>query len=219
MTTAARRWTRHVIVPGAGLAAAITAAGLAIEGPLAGWPAEDRLNHWCVRHRTPALDRVTWVSSTYADTPATIATALAAGLWRWRTTRSVPEAVAPVAAITVETAVFMAAAHAVRRARPDVPWLDRPAPTPSFPSGHTGATTALHLTLADALAATPGRGAHTLARTLRWGLPVTVAASRVYRGMHHPSDVVVGALLGAWTAGAVRRALGIRRMDTHPVDA
>ncbi|MCH8612771.1 phosphatase PAP2 family protein [Arsenicicoccus dermatophilus] len=204
-------WVRHVVLPGAAITAVIAASGRVIQGPLGGWPQEDALNRWCVAHRTSALDRATWVPSTYADTPCTIAMSLVFGAWLRRETSSWHEAAAPLAAISVETVCFVAAAHVVGRDRPDVPWLDRPAPTPSYPSGHTGATTAMHLTVAHALARRDVPGSRAIGRAVRWGLPISVAASRVYRGMHHPSDVVVGSLLGAWTAGAVRRALGIPR--------
>ncbi len=202
-------WLRHVVLPGAAISVGIAALGRVIEGPLQGWPAEDELNRWCVRHRTPLGNALTWVPSTYADTPATIVMSVVYGGWLWRETRSVRETVAPLAAITVETVCFMSAARVVGRERPDVPWLDKPAHTSSFPSGHTGATTAMSLTVAHAIARRDVPGSRGLARAIRWGVPVSVAASRVYRGMHHPSDVVVGSLLGAWTAGAVRRALGI----------
>lgn len=209
MSEVRQPWVREVVLPGAVISAGIAGVGRVIEGPLRGWPAEDELNRWCVRHRTPLGNALTWVPSTYADTPATIVMSLVYGGWLWRKTGSVREAVAPLAAITVETVCFMSAARVVGRARPDVPWLDKPAHTSSFPSGHTGATTAMSLTVAHALARRDVPGSRRWAHVVRWGVPVSVAASRVYRGMHHPSDVVVGSLLGAWTAGAVRRALGI----------
>lgn len=203
---------RHVVLPGLAVTGATAALGRVVQGPLDGWPVEDELNRWCVRHRTPTVNALTWVPSTYADTPCTIAMSLLLGGWLWRRTGSLREAVAPLAAISVETACFLGAASVVGRPRPDVPWLDRPAPTSSFPSGHTGATTALHLTVAHALARRDTPGSRRVGETIRWALPLAVGTSRVYRGMHHPSDVVVGAAIGAWAASAVRQALGIPRL-------
>lgn len=190
----------------------LSVAGRAIVGPLRGMPSEDRLiTEPLVTVRTPAWDRLTWLLSTYADTVPTIATAVAAFpvLRRGTETR---RAARPLAAIALETAVFMSAAGLVGRPRPDVPWLDKPAPTSSFPSGHTGACTALHHTVADAMDDGLLPGAR-LAPVVRWVLPSLVAASRVYRGMHHPSDVLAGLVLGAWSARATARMLPAATID------
>lgn len=195
------RVVRTVALPAAAWALGLAAVGCVIQGPLAGFPAEDRLNEELVRRRTPAGDRWTWAVSTYSDTALTIASALAWGGVEYRRSEDPRRALAPISAIGLETAVFMSAAALVGRPRPDVPWLDRPAPTSSFPSGHTGATTALHGTLASLL------GDHPAARPLRLGLPPLVAYSRLYRGMHHPSDVLAGMALGWWSARAIRRLL------------
>ncbi|MEZ5293978.1 MAG: phosphatase PAP2 family protein [Vicinamibacterales bacterium] len=83
----------------------------------------------------------------------------------------------------------------VHRDRPNVAGLVAartveavPSTDPSFPSGH--AATAV----AGALAGT------TLLPALRvplWALATAMAYSRVYVGVHYPSDVLAGALLGA----------------------
>lgn len=192
---------------------------------------EHGINHWLAEHRTRPLDTVTWLFSTYADTAATITAALAYGAalglrpagqptdhdppgttsaerleepthtGRASRDEAVRRAVAPLAAITLETIAFTSAAALVGRARPAVPQLDKPAPTSSFPSGHTGANVALHMTLARLALPRRSRVRRAMLST---ALPTAVAASRVYRGMHHPSDVVVGAAVGAWAARRVR---------------
>ncbi|WP_447949205.1 phosphatase PAP2 family protein [Microbacterium aurum] len=42
------------------------------------------------------------------------------------------------------------------------------------------------------------RGARLVGPLLRCGVPGAIAFSRVYRGQHHISDTVAGALLGIW---------------------
>ncbi|MEP7161549.1 MAG: phosphatase PAP2 family protein [Dermatophilaceae bacterium] len=184
---------------------AVAAAGRILEGPLGGFPREAGVNRWLVQRRTPVGDRLSWAVSTYSDTVPTIVLACAVAMLRWRRGRDPLHASLPVAAIALETAVFMSAAAMVGRARPDVARLDRPAPTSSFPSGHTGASTALHLVLADGLAGSGCRGGRPTAFLVRALVPPAVGWSRLYRGMHHPTDVAVGLLVGAWAGGAVRR--------------
>lgn len=64
----------------------------------------------------------------------------------------------------------------------------------SFPSGHT-----LHAFAFAALLS----GFHPALAPLLWSFAVLVALSRVVLGLHFPSDVVVGALLGVGTASLV----------------
>ena len=190
------------------VALGVAALGRLIMGPLRGFPAEDAVNVALQSHRTPARDRVTWALSTYSDTVPTIVVATALGGWRWWRGGDLRAAARPLAVIALETAVFMSAAAVVGRPRPEVIRMDRPAPTSSFPSGHTGATTALHLTIADIIAETGSGPAQFAAGAVRLAMPPLVGWSRLYRGMHHPSDVAVGLLLGVWSHRTVRRVLG-----------
>jgi undecaprenyl-diphosphatase len=89
-----------------------------------------------------------------------------------------------------------------RRHRP-VWEVERPRPhrirrpvTSSFPSGHASSafTAAGVLSQGDPL------------WPLYYGLAVVVSSSRVYTKMHHASDVVVGAALGATIAAVAKRA-------------
>jgi undecaprenyl-diphosphatase len=87
-------------------------------------------------------------------------------------------------------------------------WIDRPRPaivahldlvySSSFPSGHAMMTPAVYLTLAGILAAGVHRRSE---KVLLLGgaalLTIAVGVSRVYLGVHWPTDVV-----GGWTLGA-----------------
>jgi undecaprenyl-diphosphatase len=86
-------------------------------------------------------------------------------------------------------------------------WIDRPRPTlvghldlvysSSFPSGHALMTPVVYLTLAGILAAGERRRTE---KTLLLGvavlLTVAVGISRVYLGVHWPSDILAGWILG-----------------------
>ncbi|OXS58401.1 phosphatase PAP2 family protein [Cohnella sp. CIP 111063] len=67
----------------------------------------------------------------------------------------------------------------------------RPLKDPSFPSGHTTAAFAM---------LTPWMMAQPLLIPMLLPIGIGVALSRVYFGLHFPSDTAVGALLGASTA-------------------
>jgi len=81
---------------------------------------------------------------------------------------------------------------------PQQRWVTMPSST-SFPSGHSASATAFAVAVGDLLP--------TLRVPLR-GAAMVVAFSRVYTGVHYPSDVLVGATVGALlgrTASAVAR--------------
>jgi undecaprenyl-diphosphatase len=100
-------------------------------------------------------------------------------------------------------------------------WIDRPRPaivahldlvySSSFPSGHAMMTPAVYLTLAGILAAGVHRRSE---KAMLLGgaalLTIAVGVSRVYLGVHWPTDVVGGWTLGAAVALAAALVLGAR---------
>jgi undecaprenyl-diphosphatase len=84
--------------------------------------------------------------------------------------------------------------------------------TSSYPSGHAAAAIALYVGLAIVISY---HVRSIVVRVAVWtigvGVPVLVAISRVYRGMHHTSDVAASILLG--TGALVVALLAIRVAD------
>jgi membrane-associated phospholipid phosphatase len=75
--------------------------------------------------------------------------------------------------------------------------MDQAPPTSSFPSGHTAAAICFYGSVAAiAVWHSRRRWLTVAAVTLCAAVPLTIGASRVYRGMHYPTDVFAGAMLG-----------------------
>ena len=188
--------------------------GLLVTGALSRqWPlsVEDDAERGLQAARTPLLDRWTDAFSEVADT-VTIVGLCAVAVWvlrgrlrRWR------EALLVTATTIGQSAVFLSTTLVIDRERPDVPHLDEAPPTSSFPSGHSSAALALFGSLA--LVVYRCGGPPWLRRTvvvLLLAVPPLVMAGRMYRGMHHPSDVVgslvVGGLVLLWSDRVLRSA-------------
>jgi membrane-associated phospholipid phosphatase len=172
------------------------------------------VSRWVAGERSPGLNDVTAVTTEIGGTLtitilAVLSVAVAALVWRrWR------EPMLVAVAVAGEVAIFLVVTMLVDRKRPPVPHLDEAPPTSSFPSGHTAATIVLWGALA-VLASERARSAlvRGLFLTLAVLLPLLVASSRMYRGMHYLSDVLGGALLGGlWLVASVR---GIRLGVAH----
>lgn len=131
-------------------------------------------------------------------TPTIIAlTAIAAVAFRWKFGRW-RESLVVIYAVIGETSIFLVTTLLIDRPRPSVPKLDAAPPTSSFPSGHTAAAVCFYGSIAAIILwHTRHRWIQVVAVLVCAMVPLTIASSRVYRGMHYPSDVVVGMLLGA----------------------
>ena len=213
--TAVRNVLLRAIAPGIVLWLAIAGFGRLLTGPLLDWNrSESTLNRSLQDTRDRTWDAVTAVWSHIGNTEIIIGVCLVAVAVVWWRTRRWWFAVIPAIAISLQAAIFVAATLVTGRPRPYVPHLDPAPPTSSYPSGHVGASVALYTSFAI-MATTIER---TWLRRTVIGvcsvIPFLVAYARLYRGMHHLSDVVIGAINGLVCAGLAARCLLHRRSGT-----
>jgi membrane-associated phospholipid phosphatase len=184
-----------------------------LDGSVGRW--DEHVNRAFIHQRTGAWNDVTQVATSLLNTEPVVAAvvvlvAMFALLRWWR------EASVIAIAMTLEVTVCLSTTFAVDRPRPSVPRLNETPATSSFPSGHTAAATVLFTALAVIVTW------HTERPNLRmvaWSgaalAIVAVAVGRVYRGLHHPTDVIAGVVLGVacviaavWAVRAAYREAG-----------
>lgn len=164
-------------------------------------------------NRTPPGDELTHWASLLGETPTIIGlTVLVAIVFRavfkrWR------ESVIVVLCVSGQALIFMLTQLLIDRERPGVPRLDDSPPTSSFPSGHVAASTALYLSVGLIVAW------HTRHTWLKWLavalgvlLPLTVAFSRLYRGMHYPTDTTTSVLFSVALIAVATRVLPVKAL-------
>jgi undecaprenyl-diphosphatase len=103
--------------------------------------------------------------------------------------------------------------HGFDRPRPDLVPHGMQVYTASFPSGHAMMTAVVYLTLAALLARSESRRRiKSYLLLLAASVTLTVGVSRVYLGVHWPSDVLGGWMIGsAWAAACWTLAVLLQR--------
>jgi undecaprenyl-diphosphatase len=176
----------------------VLAVGWSIaEGPLEDLGIrEERFNTWLASGRTSLLNDITLFFSWTGATVSIIGVCVIIVAIVWWRTRQWWYAVIPLIAISAQALVFFFTTLLIDRQRPDVEKLDDSPPTSSFPSGHTGAATGLYFTLALMALRIKHPALRAVVVTVCLAIPFCVASARLYRGMHHLSDVLVAMLNG-----------------------
>ena len=181
------------------LSLVIVALGLVLTkvltpGPVVRW--DESVDRWFALRRAATWNTVTDYASILAGTGTVLAVAGVTAvvlafkrLW-W-------EVAFIAVGFFIELSTFMMGVLLVNRPRPHVPKMDPVPSTSSYPSGHTAASIVLYVGLAIIISAhTRSRVLHAVLWLIALALVVLVGFSRVYRGMHHPTDVLAGVIVG-----------------------
>lgn len=179
--------------------------------PFGGVAGEAAINRDLQAARTPLFDALASGVSHAAGVVGAPLTALIAFWLIRRRTGQWWLALVPLVSVALEALVYQSAALLVARRRPEgVEQMDWGLPAASFPSGHVGASVCLMLVftlLVWSSTSSVAARAGMVVALVAW--PTLVAVSRLYLGMHHVSDVVAGAAIGA--IAAVIGWLALRR--------
>jgi len=171
----------------------VTYALLHVHGVASG---DESLVSFLSRHRSRGLTDASLVGSIMAGgvvLPIVVAVAaVIAGVAKhWRLAGFL------LFALAVESASYRITTLVVHRHRPEVHRLEKLPVEASYPSGHTAASIAVYCSVALLLTS---RIRNRTAQIAIWlvaaSIPLYVAFSRMYRGMHHPIDVGGGVIIG-----------------------
>lgn len=157
---------------------------------------EEQVNKTMEDGRTSVLNGITLFFSWTGATVSIIGVCLVVVALVWWRTKQWWYAVIPLIAISAQALVFFFTTLLIDRERPHVEKLDDSPPTSSYPSGHTGAATGLYFTLALMALRIRQPALRAVVVTVCLFVPFLVATARLYRGMHHVSDVTVAIVNG-----------------------
>jgi membrane-associated phospholipid phosphatase len=157
---------------------------------------DQSIAEWFVDQRTPGLNSLSFVGSMLSDTVVKIAVTAVVAITMLIVWKRWLEPLVVTVTLILEALCFITVTTLVGRPRPDVPRLDSSPVGSSYPSGHTAAAMAYSAIVVVIFWHTRRRWVRAVSVAVAVIIPVCVALSRMYRGMHFFTDVVFGALLG-----------------------
>jgi membrane-associated phospholipid phosphatase len=170
---------------------------------------DNSIERWLAGHRTPWLNRATFIGSELADTAVKIGVTVVVAVVMLAVWRRWLEPLMVAVALVVEASAFITITWIVGRPRPDVPRLETSPVGSSFPSGHVAAAVVYGAIVVVVFWHTRRTWVRVLAVAVVTLVVLAAGFSRMYRGMHHLSDVVAGMVLGLVTV-VVTRAIMLR---------
>ncbi|MGE0878193.1 MAG: phosphatase PAP2 family protein [Acidimicrobiia bacterium] len=211
LRTLPSRMQDHLALSRRGVGALIGAMGaMALSLTALGGVTEDVTRHdgleatdarhlmWFVDHRTSLVLRLSRAATLVASPPAVVVVAVATAVLLWWKRRRLLIAATPVVALGGAVIVAAAGKVIVGRQRPPIGLRLVAETEPSFPSAHTTDATALFMAVGLILAVVVLRRpiARTLAVVGAASISAAVGVSRLFLGVHWPTDVLAG-----WTLG------------------
>jgi len=205
---------------GAFLVAGVAVAGLAIwafgefaETVMAGQTQafDVAVLRWVGSHHTPALDAV-MLEITALGTGSAVLMMVAVAALFLALTRHRYSAALLLAATAGGGALNVVLKHYFERPRPHVFEWGTHALSSSFPSGHAMTATIVYTTVAYLAARLQSRiWERAVTMVLAALVILAISASRIYLGVHYPSDVVAGMIIGiGWSAFCMATLEGIQ---------
>jgi undecaprenyl-diphosphatase len=164
---------------------------------------DQAIPQWFADHRTPTLNRLSEAASLIGATPTIIGAALILIVLTLAVSRLWRPALFLAVVMVGEVVMFLFVVAIVDRPRPDVARLDGQLPTSSYPSGHLAATLCLYAAGATMVMLSTRSWWRWLVVAVAVLAPLAVAWGRLYRGMHHPTDLLGSIVLAAcWVTAA-----------------
>ena len=161
--------------------------------------------HWFAAHRTPSLNHLSLIASNLGATQDILIVSVVACVVFLAVTRRWRPVVFIAVVMFGELGAFLIVEEIVKRPRPAVPHLDTGLPTSAFPSGHMAATTCLYVAIAILVIGHARGWWRYLFLIPAIVMPVAIATARMYRGEHHPTDILASVLFAALWLTAVTR--------------
>lgn len=159
--------------------------------------------HWFAAHRTAPLNHWSLIASNLGATQDILIVGVATCVVFIAVTRHWRPVIFLAVVMLGELAAFLTVAAIVKRPRPDVSHLDSHLPTSAFPSGHMAATTCLYVGIAILVIGHARGWWRYLFIVPAVVMPVLIAMARMYRGEHHPTDILASVLFAAlWLTAA-----------------
>src|SRR6266508_2925026 len=177
---------------------------------------DETVLRWVSRHHTPTLDHVMLEITKLGNGTVVLMIVCVAGLFL-TLTRHKYSALLLVVATAGGLVLDAVLKLQFERPRPHILTWGTEAGGWSFPSGHAMSATIAYSTVAYLAARLHRRRwARWLTMSVAMLLILVICGSRVYLGVHYPSDVLAGIIIGlAWAAFCMATLEGIQRFSEH----